>query len=74
VVVEVLVAQRQGDDPLGDEGLLVVDDQGRVAGVGDGLIEGPEQPGLLADLAEEQRAGIAGEPAAEEVGDDGLGA
>jgi hypothetical protein len=70
MVVEVLVAQGQGDDPLGDQGALVVDDQRRAAGVGDDLVEGTEQPDLLADLAEEQGAGIGGEPAALEVGDD----
>ena len=73
MVVEVLVAQGDGDDPLGDQGPLVMDDEGRVAGVGDGLIEGAEESGLFADLAEEQRAGVGGEPATLEVGDDGLG-
>ena len=74
VVVEVLVAQGQGDDPLGEQGPLVVVDPCRVAGVGDGFVEGPEQPGRLADLAEQQGTGVGGEPAAEEVGDQGLGA
>ena len=36
-------------------------------------IEGVEQPDALIDLAEQQRAGVGGEPAAAEVGDDGLG-
>jgi hypothetical protein len=73
VVVEVLVAQRDGEDPLGDQGALVGDDPRRVAGVGDGLIEGPEPPGRLAGLAEEQGAGVGGEPATLEVGDNRLG-
>ena len=43
VVVEVLVAQGDGDDPLGEHGPLVVDDEDGVAGVGDGGVEGVEQ-------------------------------
>ena len=62
------------DDPLGDHGPLVVGDAGRVAGVGDGRVEGLEEAGRLADLAEQEGAGVGGEPAAEEVGDDRLGA
>ena len=43
MVVEVLVAQGDGDDPLGEQGLLVVDDEDGVARVGDGRVEGVEE-------------------------------
>src|SRR5262249_14193817 len=74
VVVETRVGQGRGDGPLGNQGWLVVGDQRRVAGIGDGPVEGLEQPGRLAGLAEQQGARIGGQSAAEEVGDDGLGA
>ena len=74
MVVEILVAQGDGHDPLGDHGLLVMDDEDRVAGVGDGRVEGLEEAGRLADLPEQEGPGVGGEPAAQEVGDDRLGA
>ena len=64
VVVEVLVPQGDRRDPLGDHGALVVDDEDGVSGVGDGGVEGVEQADLVGDLAEEQRPGVGGEPAA----------
>ena len=73
MVVEVLVAQGDGDDPLGEHGLLVVDDEDGLAGVGDGRVEGVEEAEAVGDLAEQQGAGVGGEPSAAEVGDDGLG-
>ena len=73
MVVEVLVAQGDGDDPLGEHGLLVVDDEDGMARVGDGRVEGVEEAEAVGDLAEQQGAGVGGEPAAVEVGDDGLG-
>src|SRR5262249_62082222 len=74
VVVETRVGQGRGDGPLGNQGWLVVGDQRRGGGIGDGPVEGLEQPGRLAGLAEQQGARIGGQSAAEEVGDDGLGA
>src|SRR5690606_41635045 len=54
LVVEVLIPAGDGDDPLGQQGALVVDDQLRQPGVGDRLVEGPEEPEPLFELAEQQ--------------------
>ena len=43
MVVEILVAQGDGDDPLGEQGALVVDDEDGMTGVGDGRVEGVEE-------------------------------
>src|SRR3954454_4924891 len=72
MVVEVLIARGDGDDPLGEHGTLLMDDEEGMPRVGDGGVEGVEEPEAVADLAEEQGAGIGGEPAALEIGDDGL--
>jgi hypothetical protein len=53
MVVEVLVSQGQGQDPLSEQGLLVVDDEDGMAGVGDGSIQGIEEAEAVGDLAEE---------------------
>ena len=74
MVVEVLVAQGQGGDPLGEHGALVVADRLGLARVGDRFGEGPEEPEGALDLAQQQGAGIGGEAPAAEVGDDLLGA
>ena len=50
-----------------------MDDEDGMAWVGDRRVEGVEQSDPVADLAEQQRAGVGGEPAALEVGDDVLG-
>ena len=74
VVVEVLVAQGDGDDPLGEHGALVVDDEvGMSRGRGWRALRASKSPSPLGDLAEQQGAGVGGEPAAVEVGDDRLG-
>ena len=73
MVVEVLVAQGDGDDPLGEQGSLVVDDEDGMAWVGDRRVEGVEEADAVGDLAEQQGAGVGGQPSALEVGDDGLG-
>ena len=65
MVVEVFVAQRDGGDPLGEHGLLVMDGEDRVSRVRDGGVEGLEEAGLSGDLAEQQGPGIGGEPAAQ---------
>ena len=72
MVVEVLVAAGDGGDPLGQQGPLLVGDQLRQPGVGDGRVEGVEEPEACFELAEQQEAGVGGEPAAAEVGEDGL--
>src|SRR4051812_12085284 len=73
MVVEVLVAQGDGGDPLGEQGALVVDDEDRMAGVGDRRVEGVAEADPVGHLGEEQGAAVGGEPSALEVGDDGLG-
>jgi hypothetical protein len=73
VVVEVLVPQGEGGDPLGEHGLLVVDDEDGVPGVGDGRVEGVEEAEAVGAFAEQQGAGVGGEPPTLEVGVDGLG-
>ena len=73
MIVEVLVAQGDGGDPLGDQGALVMADGERVPGVGDGGVEGVEQADPFGNLAEQQGTGIGSKPSTLEVGDDGLG-
>ena len=70
MVVEVLVAQGEGHDPLGDHGLLVMDDEDGVAGVWDDLADGIEQADPLSDLPQQEGPGIRGQPAAQEISDD----
>ena len=74
MVVEILIAQGNGHDPLGDHGLLVMDDEDRVAGIGDDRRDGLEEAGLAAHFPEQEGSGIGGQPASQEVGDDRLGA
>ena len=62
VIVEVFVAEGDGDDPLGDHGPLGVDDEDGMSGVGDGGVDGVEEAEAVVDLAEEQGAGVGGEP------------
>jgi hypothetical protein len=73
VVIEVFVAQGDGGDPLCEHRSLVVDDDREPSGIGDGVVEGVEEAEPVADLAEQEGAGVGGEPAAVEIGDDGLG-
>ena len=73
MVVEVLVAQSEGEDPLGEQRLLVVDGEDGMAWVGDRRVEGVEEADAVGDLAQEQRAGVGGQASPLEVGDDVLG-
>jgi hypothetical protein len=69
VVVEVLIAQGQAVDPLGDEigqGML---DEVRVAMVGEAGSELVDDSGELLGLAEQQRAAIGSDVATVEVGE-----
>jgi hypothetical protein len=74
MVVEILIAQRDGNDPLCEHGTLVVDNEDRMAWVWDGVIEFVEESELVGDFSQQQRAAVAGEAAALKIGDDGLGA
>ena len=55
MVVEILVAQSESEDPLGEQRLLVVDGEDGMAWVGDHRVEGVEEADAVGDLAQEQR-------------------
>ena len=74
VVVEVLVAQGQGVDPLGEEFLDGVLDEVGVAVVGEAGGELADDAGESLGLAEQQGAAVGGDVAAVEVGEDLAGA
>ena len=74
VVVEVLVSQGQGVDPLGDEFLDGVFDEVGIAVVGEAGGELSDDAGESLGLAEQQRAAVGGDVAAVEVGEDLAGA
>ena len=74
MVVEVLVAQGQGVDPLGDQLLDGVLDEVGVAVVGEAGGELADDPGESLGLAEQQGAAVGGDVAAVEVGEDLAGA
>ncbi|CAN5856126.1 hypothetical protein BH23PLA1_BH23PLA1_20660 [soil metagenome] len=73
MVVEILVSQGDGGDALGEDRLLIVDDEFGLAGVGDGRVEGVEEPELLFDFTQQEGAGVGGQSSALEIGDDLLG-
>jgi hypothetical protein len=56
MIVEVLVSQGEGDDPLGEHGLLIVDEEGGVTRVGDRGVEGVEEAEAIGGLTQEQGA------------------
>jgi hypothetical protein len=56
--VEILVAQGEGVDALGEQGALVVDDEEWMARVGDRRVEGVEEFESVAGLTEQVRAGV----------------
>ena len=74
VVVEVLVAQGQAVDPLGEEVLDGVLDEVGVAVVGEAGGELADDAGEGLGLAEQQGAAVGGDGAAVEVGEDLAGA
>jgi hypothetical protein len=74
VVVEVLVAQGQGVDALGDELLEGVLDEPGIAMVGEAAGELADDAGDLFGLLEQQGAAIGGDGTAVEVGEDLTGA
>ena len=63
MVVEIFLSQGDGGDPLCDHGALVVNDEGGASGIGDGGVECIEEANFLGDLAQQQGAGVGGEPA-----------
>jgi hypothetical protein len=70
VVVEALVAQRQGVNPLGDQVGDGVLDEVRVAMVGETGGELMDDAGELLGLSEQERAAVGGDGAAVEIGED----
>jgi len=69
VSVEILVAQREAAEPLGEQLGERVIAVARVAPVGEGLGQRAGQSQAAIQLAQEQRAAVAGEIAAGEIGD-----
>ncbi len=72
VVVEVLIAQRDAEDALGQEGPLRMGDEERIAGIDDTGVEGVDQTHRAIHLAQEQGSPIGGQPTATKVGLDVL--
>ena len=70
VVVEVLVAGGEPEDPLGEEGPLRVDDAFGRAGIGDGRVERRGEADPAVGLPQEQQAGVGGDVAGGELGDE----
>ena len=74
VIVEVVGAQRQTVEPLGEQVFERVIAIARVAPVGERLGQRAGQSPAAIQLAQEQRAAVAGEVAAGKIGDDLAGA
>ncbi len=70
MVVEVLVAQGQALDPLGEQVFERVIGVAGIAPVGEGLGERARQAQPAIQLAQEQRATVAGEATAGKISDD----
>jgi len=68
VIVEVLVAQHQAEDPLPHQRLDPVLDVARIAPVGEALGEPTHQPETVVHLPQQQRTRIRGDVAAIETG------
>ena len=73
MVVEIFVPQSDRNDPLGEHGALVVDNEGGVPRIGNGVIESVEQSGRVGDLAKQKRPGVGRKPPSLKIGDDDLG-
>jgi hypothetical protein len=69
MVVEILVAQGDRDDPLGEHPLLVMDDEPGISRVRNCLFESFKQTDSLADFAQEQSTGIGCQPPTEKIND-----
>ena len=68
MIVEVLVTQRQSENPLRQQGFEPVFDVDRVAPVIEALREPPYQPEAAIHLSQQKRARIGGDVAAIETG------
>jgi hypothetical protein len=67
VVVEVLIAERQAKDALRHQGLHLVPDVIRIAGVAEAGGETVDEPDGLVRLAQQQRTGVGGHHPAVEI-------
>jgi hypothetical protein len=74
VIVAILVAQRQGAEPLGKQLGQPVVAVARVTPVGEGFRQRARQAEAAINLAQQQRAAVAGEVAAGKISDDLAGA
>jgi hypothetical protein len=70
MIVAILVAQRLGAEPLGEQFAQPVIAVARVAPIGEGCRQRARQPQAAIHLAQQQRAPVAGEVAAGKIGDD----
>lgn len=73
MIVAVFLTEGDGGDALGEQGVLVGDEEGRMARVGDDLIEGVEESGAIGVLTEQQTSGSSGQSTAKKVGVPGAG-
>jgi len=73
VIIDIFVAEGDGEDSLGEEIALLMDGVLRIAGIVDGCIDLFDQLNILFDLLEEERSGIGCEHSAIEVDDDRFG-
>ena len=64
MVIEVFPSAGDGEHTLGQEGLLVVLEPGRVAWIGNGVRQAFEEPHRAGHFAEQQGSGIRGDGAA----------
>ena len=67
VVVEIFVTASDAKNPLGQQATLRVGNEVRVAGVGDGVVQGVEEAKAAVGLTQKQYAGVRGEDASGEI-------
>ena len=67
MIVEILVAQGEAEDPLSQERTLSVFHAFGIAWIRKGVVEGIKEPQAVIDLTQEEGAGVGGEGAAREI-------
>jgi hypothetical protein len=68
MVVEIFVAQGDGDNPLSEQGALVMDDESGITWVGNRRIEGAEESDLVGEFPEDERTTVCGQLSAQKIG------
>ena len=58
MVVEIFIPQGDPEDPLGQQGLLGMGDEERIAGIGNAAVQGIDQTQLAIDLPQQQGSGV----------------